>query len=1463
MTVSANEPLSIRKFFAGKRVLLTGATGFLAKAVMEKLLHDLPEVERIYLLIRPKFKKDGTRVDSRQRLEEEVYRNSAFLRLRDKMGERFEDFCAEKVDCVTGDLTRERLGLDEAEFRELAGKIDVIINSAATVVFDERLDLALNLNTLGPQRLLELARAGHAIYVHISTAYVCGRRTGNIPEKLLSPLEAIDAQLPPGVPRPERFVVQEEIASLWQAVERVKGEWSAECERRKLDSKSEEAREELERRLVAAGMKRAHQLGWNDTYTFTKFLGEQLIYQQHGKVPTVIIRPSIIESSLREPEPGWLDGLRMADPIIIGFGKGRLPDFPANLNIALDIIPADFVVNCILAGAAHIARIPGGFDLFTIASSTKNPLWFESLYTHVRDYFVKHPFTDKNGRPIRIGEWKFRSMHEYRSWMVNRYLRPAQLALKLVNGPVPIPYARRLRPRLKNSVARIEQLLYYVDIYGPYVNLDCRFEIDHSFELLESLTPAEREQFNFDPRRFHWRHYLQDIHIPGLKRNILRMDALPRTGASQGRLLEEEETGRKRATVTSIRGVPQTIVDFALRGKERFGNKTIWEIRRSDPANGPAHVRLSYEEAFERSGRLGRMLGARLGLHPGDRVVLIGENCPEWALAYFAISRSGATAVPLDRMLPPAEFARITKFVEAKAVIASPMVWQAAREHLGTGHGLPPTLNLFDNLNPFPGEHWPQKEADPEKYALKEPAPVSLASILFTSGTTLEPKGVMLTHANFVANAMAVSEVLEPLESDRFLSVLPLHHAFEFTCGLLIPMYGGATVYYLEKLRGQEVLDAMRLNEITVLLGVPRLFQLFKAGIEARIAETGLKGELALELGEMGCLLGEVLGLRDLRPRVFRKIHDAFGGHLRVFVSGGAALDPEIYYFFKRFGITVCEGYGLTETAPVLAVNPLSATKPGSVGPVVPGMEINIQSLEGDDEEHGEILVRGPAVMHGYWKNPEATAAVFDNGWFKTGDVGRLDEDGYLYITGRVKDIIVTSAGKNVHPDEVEYHLRDLPGVKELCVIGLPGRHGQGEEVVAVVVPENGADRVQINAAIHLVNKTMPSYQRVSRVEFQSEDLPKTSTLKVQRAKVRARYLETSGAEALKMPSPAVETLAATAKEAVAHPDGLAIEVARAIARVAGHISPADVHPGQSLQLDLGIDSIGRVELLHLLENKFNVTFPPQAENQLTTVREVMDMVEVALKSGGKTRFRRWRPLWERARVQPGALEIGMQQSRGRIALRRIFEAVTGLIMSTHLRVRGDGLEHLPANGPYILVANHSSHLDLPAVRKVLGRRADILHAMAAKDYFFNTRFKSWFFTTFLNALPLDREANPAESLAACKTVLDSGRPILLFPEGTRSQTGELQPFRPGIGVLAVELDVPIIPVWIQGTFAALPKGRIIPMPGPIEVRIGQPVELSALKAEKGTASPADLYRRAAALLREKVEELADLPPIK
>lgn len=1438
---------SIRRFFAEKSIFLTGATGFLAKALAEKILRDLPEVRRLYLLIRPRVRANGMLVSAAQRLRDELLANSAFDRLRSAHGDRFDDFIAEKVVCLEGDLSRERLGLSERDYAALADEVEVVINSAATVVFDERLDWALELNTLSPLRLLELARAAKGTFVHVSTAYVSGQRTGRVPERLPDPLEAIAAQLPPDAPRPTTFEVWEEIERLREICRAVKADCAARLSQG--DSPAEkEALQAAERRaLSAAGMRRAHSLGWNDTYTYTKFLGEQLLHAKRGETSVAVVRPSIIESSLHEPEPGWLDGLRMADPLIVGFGKGRLSDFPMNPNVPIDIIPADLVVNATLAAAAHVGGNPGTFDLIHVAGAADNPLTCGAMYRHVKEYFRRRPLLDRAGRPVRVPQWKFPSVGEFKRRIRNRYLRPLKVAGFLVDGPLPLPGTRRWRNRLRLLNNAMEQIIYYAEIYGPYTNLNCVFETGHARELGEALPEKERAVFGFDARRVHWRRYLQDVHIPGLKRNILRLERSARAEA----VLDQSAGGKTavdggipieapRPGAARFRGVPRTLVELAAAGRERFGRRTHSEMRRE---NGSV-TRLTYAEFFERAGEWARRLRAKLDLQPGDRVVLWSGNRPEWGLAYLAIARAGGLAVPLDSKTLPQEAAELVRLIEAKAVIVSPAVLRTARETgtpFGPGDGLPPRLNLLRDLAPHPGDSWPFPEAEEGRATLREPRPDTPASILFTSGTTKAPKGVVLTHGNFTANAFSVAEVLEPLPTDRFLSVLPLHHAFEFTGGFLCPQTAGAEVHYLEALRGPDVMETMKRVGITVMLGVPRLFAMFADGIRAKLRQAGPTATLALAALDKAGAAAELFGREELRQKLFHKIHAGFGGKLRLFVSGGAALDPELFRFFKRFGIPIVEGYGLTETSPVLTVNPKDSAVPGSVGPPLPGVELRLRTPDRDGI--GEVLARGPNVMSGYWRNPEATAAVFEDGWFRTGDLGRFDKAGRLYLTGRLKDVIVTSSGKNVYPDEVEAALGLPEGVKEYCIVGLPNRSGTGEEValVAVLASSAGAEdeeaRRKPAAAFEKAARRLPSHCRPTRLEFSTEELPKTSTLKVQRAKVRERMLapvkhkERGRAAAGTDLAPATAVKGKTGSRAVNF-DELLHEVVKIVAAVAG-VPEDEVDPDRKLQLDLGIDSLGLVDLVGRLEVRFAVSLPESAVAELRTVRDAAGVVEAALKhgwgrDGGTTSLGR---LWRRT-PKGGIAALSTEPSLSKNLLQGAFHLGAELVFSTYLPLECHGVGRVPRNGAYILAANHSSHLDTGAVVVAVGERARHLHVMGAKDYFFDTPFKRWFFPTFFNALPLDREERIRDSLAICRMVLDAGRPILIYPEGTRSRDGEIQPLKPGLGVLGVELDVPIIPVHIRGTFASLPKGRTMPRPARVAVRFGPPVDLSELKRE-------------------------------
>lgn len=548
---------------------------------------------------------------------------------------------------------------------------------------------------------------------------------------------------------------------------------------------------------------------------------------------------------------------------------------------------------------------------------------------------------------------------------------------------------------------------------------------------------------------------------------------------------------------------------------------------------------ITYHELGRRVYQFARGLHA-LGVAPGDRVAILSENCPEWAITDWANLCLGAITVPIYPTLTPAQVREILVDSEPKVLVVSDKrQLKKAQDALKDtrlqivligmqpdeqGEALP-----FEQVMNMPGE---LSEEGFRKMALSV-QPDDLATLIYTSGTTGEPKGAMLTHANFISNIQACLEVLEIQKNDLFLSFLPLSHVFERMAGHFLPIYAGLTIAYAESLFTLAA-DMVEVKP-TVMLGVPRFYTSVQDRILASIREqTPLKQKLfykALEVGKIysrcwregrSCPLSVRLMHSVLDQLVGAKIRERVGGRLRFFVSGGAALPKETAEFFHAFGILILEGYGLTETSPVLSVNPLHAPRFGSVGKPIPGVEIKIA-------EDGEILARGPNIMKGYWRKPEATREAIDpDGWFHTGDIGYMDEHGYLYITDRKKDIIVLANGKNVAPQKLENLLRSSPFIQEAVVFGdkmsapvaliIPDmemlkQFAQQHELDASDIPsllEHELVQKRFRQEIEQVNRELADYERIKgfrliATQFTIGD-ELTPTLKVKRRVVAQKY---------------------------------------------------------------------------------------------------------------------------------------------------------------------------------------------------------------------------------------------------------------------------------------------------------------------------------------------------------------------
>ena len=463
----------------GKTVLLTGGTGFLGKVIVERLLRCAPDIGRIYLLIRTELQHEGAAASAAARFETEVLTSGAFAALARAHGDRWPAFARDKIVPIAGDVSRPRLGLEDGAHAALASRVDIIINGAASVTFDAPLDEALRHNTRSAEQVAAFARACRsAVLVHVSTAYVAGRRTGRIPEGPLTcdvssaEVDAIDEVV---------GAVREEAAA-----ER----WGARATRA---------------RLVREGMARARGLGWHDSYTYTKALGELVLARDRDAVPTAIVRPTIIESSLRDPEPGWLENLNVGDPLWVEYGRGRMPDFPFGADAIYDFVPVDLVANALLAILPRVAE-SREISYHTIGSGALNPLTGAEMCEITFDYFTRHPMYDRSGRPIPT---------------------------RRLTCPTPERFREMYTAEARRSVP-VKRLLYLADIYEAYIRAAFVFDTSNTQRLLDDLDGADRAALDFDVRGIEWRSYLQDVHIPGLRRHVLRENGRARNEARVG-----------------------------------------------------------------------------------------------------------------------------------------------------------------------------------------------------------------------------------------------------------------------------------------------------------------------------------------------------------------------------------------------------------------------------------------------------------------------------------------------------------------------------------------------------------------------------------------------------------------------------------------------------------------------------------------------------------------------------------------------------------------------------------------------------------------------------------------------------------------------------------------------------------------------------------------------------------------
>jgi len=870
----------------------------------------------------------------------------------------------------------------------------------------------------------------------------------------------------------------------------------------------------------------------------------------------------------------------------------------------------------------------------------------------------------------------------------------------------------------------------------------------------------------------------------------------------------------------------------------------------------------------------------------GDRVAIIGENHPNWAMAYLGIIYRGAIVVPLDPAAPVETLAAFIDNSESKLAFVAPTSvekFRAVCDRLG--RRIPAVA-----LRPMPEpnglahyEDWAQTPTTPEFDAAPPPAkPEDIAVLIYTSGTTGVPKAVPLTHGNIYEESDGVEVVMRLTDQEVILSLLPLFHVYSQIVNLWLAAIIGARLVYITELTSTEIERGLKEGGVTALIGVPRLWYLFHKKIfdAVRAKPAPVRWLFAAMLAVSGWLR-DGLGV-NAGHLFFKPVHEAFGGHLRLAVSGGSSFDADVARDFHRLGFTILQGYGLTETSGAATVTRFEDNKIGSVGTPLGGVEIKID--EPNSEGIGEVLIRGPVVMPGYYNNPEANREAFTaDGWFRSGDLGRFDRQGHLYITGRKKEVIVLPSGKNVYPDEVEAHYSRSPLVGEICVLGVRDEASKfegAEKLCAVVVPDfdylkahhlaNAREAIRFD--LDNLGRELPEYQRVRDYVIRAEPLPRTATRKVRRFELRGQ-IEAAGTVLRQVRDPNRLVFTEADRALMNSPAGRA--VAMALRQYVRDVKL--IHPQMNLELDLGLDSLARAECIVIIEHTLGIEFEPEAVAAALTVGEVVNLAGAHLGSDFSASAQvspsgnlvaeqpsakpssgplNWHKILTHAPADLAEVQPILKRKPLTLAI------VYGLLRLVYLaarvlfRLEVTGLDVLSRlERPFLVCPNHQSYIDPILVCSIYPRSLleHIFH-VGASEYFAN------FFTArlgrLLNIVPVDPDKNLLRAMRAGAAGLRAGKVLNIYPEGQRSFDGVFHEFKKGAAILATELDLPIVPVALDGLYRVWPRKSWRIRLAKVKVRFGEPINIRA-EVTQGLEGEA-CYEAVTALLKERLQRMLD-----
>ena len=718
----------------------------------------------------------------------------------------------------------------------------------------------------------------------------------------------------------------------------------------------------------------------------------------------------------------------------------------------------------------------------------------------------------------------------------------------------------------------------------------------------------------------------------------------------------------------------------------------------------------------------------------------------------------------------------------------------------------------------------------------------------------------MLTHANFLGEVEAVFNWIDLGPTDAVLGVLPLFHVLAQMANLLLPLVKGARVVYLETLNTTELLRALNDRNITAFAVVPQFYNLIHDRIFQEIEKRGtVTKKLFAAMMALNHTLRKV-GI-NAGPIFFRKVHNTLGPKMRYLATGGSRFDPAIAQDFYDLGIDVLQALGLTETTAAIYVNSPDDNVIGSCGKAMKGVEGKIVDPKPPEEDDGgpavgELAVRGAVVMKGYWNRPDATAAVFRDGWFLTGDLGYFDSSGHLFLTGRKKEVIVLSNGKNVYPDEIEAHYLKSEFVKEIAVMGLEGKPGEGgDRLHAVIVPNFDALRQRkiVNAKevirydIEGLSTHIASTKRIGSYEIWQEDLPRTTTRKIKRFEVEKKVRANQAAGHTRKADDDSELMAEkplTADE-VAWLDQPDVQRGLKIVRETARSAPPTMRPTLNLELDLGLDSMQRIELLSRLEEELGGNIEEAQLAEIYTVRDLLDAVLASAASGAgrpgtKVTFAGWKAILAEDPDDPDVLALA-HPSRINDTFWYVVTRLLQVIALDRLDLKYSGVEKLPKSGPFILSSNHQSYIDPLIMASVLP--ADVflhLFAVGTSDIFGQGFMRR--LARSIKTVVVDPDANLIPAMRAGAFGLRHGLSLVLYPEGERSIDGKPRVFKKGAAILSIHMQVPIVPVAIEGFFEVWPRSQPFQGFAPVKMIFGDPIypppesEASEAAYEKLTA---------------------------